>query len=204
MDITRIEALASEQGKSLTHLCFLIGKGRDYLRTVRNKGIRISREHLEAIAADLGTTAEYLAWETDDAAPKSDNAVKIPILGEVAAGIPIAEQENVLGYEEISRDMAVKGEHFGLIVKGGSMEPRIFDGDTVIVRKQDFCESGKIAIVLVENEAVTCKKVVFRDNGIELISLNPLHPPMFYGAEAVEKLPVTIIGVVVRVIRDFE
>lgn len=164
----------------------------------------MSRNSLEIIAADLGTTAEYLAWETDDPAPKSNSGVKIPILGEVAAGIPIAEQENILGYEEISRDMALKGEHFGLIIKGGSMEPRIFDGDTVIVRKQDYCDSGKIAIVLVENEAATCKKVVLKDGGIELVSLNPLHPPIFYSAEAVNLLPVTIIGVVVRVIRDFE
>lgn len=202
MNTERIELLVKEQGKSLTHLCNLLGKGRYYLRDVSRGKASLSRQFLEKIAADLGTTAEYLNFETDDSAPVSVTGVKIPILGEVAAGIPLSTQENIVDYEEIPREMAQKGEFFGLVVRGSSMEPQICNGDRVIVKHQDYCASGQVAIVIVANEAATCKKVVLHEDGLELVSYNPLFPAARYSAEAVEKLPITIMGVVARVIRD--
>lgn len=66
MDTTRITELAKMQGKSMTYLCSLIGKYRSYLNDVKVKNMKMPEEYLEAIAADLGTTPEYLKWETDD------------------------------------------------------------------------------------------------------------------------------------------
>lgn len=72
MNTDRITELAKAQGKTLTYLCALVGRPRYYLKSVRSSGTSIPREYLEAFAADLGTTVEYLLGETDDAAACSE------------------------------------------------------------------------------------------------------------------------------------
>lgn len=72
MDTSRIVELAKKQGKSMTHLCNLIGKGRGYIKDVRYKDRDMPEEYLQAIAADLGTTPEYLRGETDIVTPPRD------------------------------------------------------------------------------------------------------------------------------------
>lgn len=72
MDTSRIVALAKKQGKSMTRLCNLIGKGRGYIKDVRYKDRDMPEEYLQAIAADLGTTPEYLRGETDIVTPPRD------------------------------------------------------------------------------------------------------------------------------------
>ena len=77
------------------------------------------------------------------------------------------------------------------------------EGDVVIVRRQDDVESGEIAIVLVNGDDATCKRVVKHENGLSLISLNPVFPPRFYTDDEVRKLPVQIIGRVVELRAKF-
>lgn len=129
--------------------------------------------------------------------------VTIPVLGYVRAGIPIEAVEDILDYEEISMDMASKGEHFALSIKGDSMEPRITEGDVVIVRKQDIVENGELAVVLVNGNDATVKKFYMNDNGVTLISTNPSYEPFYYSKEQVDSLPVQIIGKVVELRAKF-
>ncbi len=129
--------------------------------------------------------------------------VKIPVLGKVAAGVPIEAIEDVLDYEEITNEMASNGDYFALKINGQSMEPKFSEGDVVIVRKQEDIECGDIAIVLVNGQDATCKKVLKYDNGISLISTNPAFSPMYYNAEQVEKIPIRIIGKVVELRAKF-
>lgn len=124
--------------------------------------------------------------------------VRIPVLGDVAAGIPIDAIENIVDYEEIDAAMAATGEFFGLRIKGHSMEPRISEGDVVIVRKQDDAETGEIAIVMVNGENATCKRIKKEANGLSLIPNNPTYDIKFFSAEEVNSLPVRIIGKVVE------
>lgn len=126
------------------------------------------------------------------------NGVKIPVLGYVRAGIPIDAVEEILDYEEISKDMASTGDFFALRIKGNSMQPRIWEGDIVIVKQQNDVENGDIAIVLVNGDDATCKKVKKRDDGIMLIPNNSEYEPMFFTNQQVQDLPVTIIGRVVE------
>ncbi len=134
---------------------------------------------------------------------ESVKGIKIPVLGYVRAGIPIEAVEEILDYEEISIDMASKGEHFALSIKGDSMEPRITEGDVVIVRKQDIVENGELAVVLVNGNDATVKKFYMNENGVTLISTNPSYEPFYYSKEQVEKLPVQIIGKVVELRAKF-
>ncbi len=127
-----------------------------------------------------------------------NRGVEINVLGRVAAGIPIEAIEDIIDTEEISSDMARTGEFFGLKIHGDSMEPRMCEGDVVIVRKQDDAESGEIVIATVNGSDATCKRLRKYRDGIELISNNPAYNPMFYSNEDIENKPVRIIGKVVE------
>ena len=126
------------------------------------------------------------------------NAVKIPVLGKVQAGIPASAIEGVIDYEEIGADMAAHGEYFGLLVRGDSMAPRILDGDVVIVKSQPDVESGDIAVVAVNGDNATIKKVRKSESGIMLIPLNSAYDTIFYTNEQIRALPVEIKGKVVE------
>lgn len=123
---------------------------------------------------------------------------QIPVLGEVAAGVPIFASENYIDYEVISNEMAKSGSCFGLKIKGDSMSPRIMEGDTVIVRQQDDAESGDIVIVLVNGDSATCKRLMKYQEGISLISFNPAYEPMTFTNKEILDKPVKIIGKVIE------
>lgn len=129
--------------------------------------------------------------------------IKIPVLGLVRAGIPMDAVEYIIDYEEISEDMARQGEYFGLQIKGDSMEPKISEGDVVIVRKQPDIESGEIAIVLVNGDEATIKKVQKFTGGINLIPSNPAYDVITYTNEQIKKLPVRVLGKVVELRAKF-
>lgn len=135
---------------------------------------------------------------------KKKEGIKIPILGRIIAGVPITAVEEILGYEEISESMSRTGEYFALQIKGNSMEPKMTEGDIVIVRHQDTIESGQIAIVLVNGDEATVKKVFIRENGIELVAFNSFaYEPHFYSSKEIAELPVKIIGRVVELRAKF-
>lgn len=124
--------------------------------------------------------------------------VTIKVLGRVAAGIPIEAIEDVIDTEEITEELASTGDFFGLKIHGNSMEPRMCDGDVVIVRQQDDAESGEIVIAMVNGDEATCKRLRKYRDGIELISNNPAYKPMFYSNDEISSKPVKIIGKVVE------
>lgn len=155
---------------------------------------------IERLADYFGILKSDLLEDKDDVS----NGIKIPILGTVIAGIPVTAVEDIIGYEEISEKMARCGDYFALEIKGDSMEPKMSKGDIVIVKQQNTVENGQIAIVLVNGDEATVKKVRFRDNGIELIAFNSyVYEPHFYSAKEIDELPVKIIGRVVELRAKF-
>ena len=131
-------------------------------------------------------------------------ALRIPVLGYVAAGIPLEAIEDIIDYEEIPEQITRDGsEYFALQIKGQSMEPKISDGDVVIVRKQPDVDSGQIAIVCVNGDHATCKKVMKQPGGILLQPLNPAYEATFYSTEDIVKIPITILGRVVELRAKF-
>lgn len=124
----------------------------------------------------------------------SPGAVVIPVLGRVAAGIPLTAAEYIIDTEEISQAMAADGEYFGLQVKGDSMEPKISNGDVVIVRKQSDADDGDLVIALVNGDDAVVKRLKKYKDGIALISSNPIYEPMFFSKSEIEEKPVEIIG----------
>lgn len=164
-------------------------------------------ETLELIADYFNVDIDYLLGRTTKTTyiPTGNVSagISIPVLGHVAAGIPISAIEEIIDTEEISADLAKTGEFFGLKIHGNSMEPRISDGDVVIVRQQNDAESGDIVIATVNGNEATCKRLRKYRDGIELISNNPCYEPMFFSNEEIEKKPVKIIGRVVELRAKF-
>lgn len=132
----------------------------------------------------------------------SFNSAVVFVYGTIPAGIPMECIEDILDTEEISADMLKGGkQYFGLKIKGDSMEPDYLDGDTLILEKADDCESGDDAVIMVNGNDGTFKRVFKNENGIILQPLNPKYSPKAYSNEQIENLPVRIIGIVEEIRR---
>ena len=83
------------------------------------------------------------------------------------------------------------------------MEPKISEGDVVIVRKQEAVENGELAVVLVNGNDATVKRFYMNESGVTLISSNPTYPPFIYSKKEVAELPVCVIGKVVELRAKF-
>jgi len=146
--------------------------------------------------------ANYFGIEKSDLVEEKNNrnrkVTTINVLGRVAAGIPIEAIEDIVDTEEITEEMASRGEFFGLQIHGHSMEPRMVEGDIVIVRRQPTAETGDIVIAAVNGTDATCKRLKKYRDGIELIPINPSYDPMFFTNEEIESTPVSILGKVVE------
>ena len=130
--------------------------------------------------------------------------VSIPIVSTIVAGLPADAYEDPLGYEEISFELAKTGDFVCLKVKGDSMTPIIQEGDIVVVKQQNDVESGDIAVVRVNGDEATLKKVQKSPDGITLIAYNPaVYEPHFYSNKEIEELPVEVDGKVVEMKRIF-
>jgi len=127
----------------------------------------------------------------------------IPVLGRVAAGYGKEAVEEVIGQIEISPALAAKGDYFGLLIKGDSMIPTLYDGDTVIVQRVDDAESGDLVIALVNGHDATCKRLQKYAEGIALIPQNPVYEPMRFTESEIDTTPVKILGKVIEMRRKF-
>lgn len=156
-------------------------------------------ENLRKIANLLDISVDYLLGR-DRGKPEQSNHL-IPLLGAVPAGTPIEAIEDIEEYIDIYPKFVKHGELFALRVQGDSMEPDIRPGDIVIVEKQEYIDNGDVAVVRVNGEDVTVKKVKQVADGLLLMPNNPEYEPTFFSADDVANLPVTIIGRVIEIRR---
>lgn len=167
-------------------------------------GVKYPRiDNIEKLANYFGISKSDLIEIKGKDTYESIKSVQIPVLGYVKAGIPMTAVENIIDYEEISQEQARTGEFFGLKIKGDSMEPKMSDGDVIIVKKQECVDNGDIAVVLVNGNDATVKKFYKNDNGIKLVASNPIYDPFFYTPAEVDSLPVIIVGKVVELRAKF-
>ncbi len=113
-------------------------------------------------------------------------AVQMPLYGRIAAGLPIEAMRDHGTTIDIPMALLGNGEHYALEVAGDSMvEAGIFDGDTVIVRKEETAETGQIVVALVDETEVTLKRLRRRGNSIALEPANPRHETRIFPADRV-------------------
>lgn len=128
---------------------------------------------------------------------RDEDIVSVPILGNVAAGIPLFAEENFEGEIRLASEQLPPGRYFALRVRGDSMQDAgIFDGDTAVFVQQNVADNGSIVVAMV-NEAVTLKRFYREKNRIKLKAENPVYPPIY-------TQNIQILGKLVRIIRNYE
>ncbi|MDE2846766.1 MAG: transcriptional repressor LexA [Gemmatimonadetes bacterium] len=162
----------------------------DHLRAIEKKGY-IRRDPMKPRAIEIVGSRGASAQGVDD-------VVRVPVLGRVAAGLPILAEENVEEYMTFPTGMVKQdGNVFALEVHGDSMiEDGIMDGDYVLVREQPVAETGETVVALLDDEA-TVKRFYRRNDRFELV---PAHPTM----EPIIADEVSIVGKVVGVYRRMD
>ncbi len=128
-----------------------------------------------------------------------DDSGSIPILGQIAAGVPIEALQNEIGRITPPADLIGNGDHFALEVKGDSMiQAGILDGDVVIIKRSETADSGDIVVALVDSEEATLKRLRKRGNSIALEAANPAYETRIFGPDRVR-----IQGKLVAMIRRY-
>lgn len=194
--MNRLRELRKSKRMTQSDVAKIVGIGQSGYSFWESGRSKIDDASLRKLAGFYGVSVDYLLGE--DANPTKPS-VKIPVLGDVAAGIPIEAIENIVDYEEIDAALAATGELFGLRIKGSSMEPRIREGDVVIVRKQSDADTGDTAVVLVNGDSATVKRIKKEPDGsLWLIPNNPAYETKHYTPAEIRTTPVSIIGKVVE------
>lgn len=203
-----LRAFAKKSGLSYGYI-YMLEKN---INPKTQKPIKPTLEAIKGVANGLDVSVDDLLKMLDDdqefiinADNTYHNDVKqIPLLGKIAAGYPTQMFADVIDYIDIPADMARGNkELFALKTTGKSMEPNFIEGDILIFEKTDNCESGQFCAVAVNGDDATFKKVTKIDTGIMLQPLNPAFETKFYTNEQIASLPVTIIGVLKQIRRDF-
>jgi len=127
------------------------------------------------------------------------NAVMVPIVGRIAAGVPISAVENRGSSIPMPMELVSGAEHFALEVRGDSMvEAGILDGDTVVIKKQDTANTGDIIVALIDDEEATLKRFRRRGSSIALEAANPAYETRVLGPDRVK-----IQGKLISLIRRY-
>lgn len=197
----KIKARREELGMSQEELATKLGyKSRSTINKIEMGKNDITQSKIKAFAEALQTTPGYLmGYDTassDGVEPYDPIMNKIPVLGYIAAGLPLYADEHIEGYTYTELNHG--GEYFALRIKGDSMTAaNIPDGSLVTVRVQPQVENGEIAAVRVNNENVTVKRFKKDKNIVQLIpqSYNPEHQIQIYD---LKKDKIDIVGKVVE------
>lgn len=126
------------------------------------------------------------------------NTVSVPVMGRIAAGVPISAIQNNTHDIVVPSDMLGSGEHYALEVKGDSMiDAGIFDGDTVIIRNGSTASPGDIVVALVDDEEATLKRFRRKGASIALEAANPAYETRIFGPDRV-KVQGKLVGLIRR------
>jgi repressor LexA len=117
----------------------------------------------------------------------ANDPIAIPVMGRIAAGVPVSAIQNHTHSISVPPEMLGSGEHFALEVQGDSMiDAGIFNGDTVIVKKQDTANTGDIVVALVDREEATLKRLRRKGASIALEAANPAFETRIFGPDRVQ------------------
>ena len=196
----RLKTLRADRAVSQKELAHALDVAQSAVGNWESGARQPNLDRIRQLASFFEVSVGYLLGAEDRPARDSDR-YRVPVLGYVRAGLPLTAEEQVLGFEDVSREIADAGDHFALRVQGDSMEPYLLEGDVVIVRRQEDVDSGDTAVVLIGGEDATVKRLVKHGNGISLVAANPKYTPLFFTAEEVESAPVRVLGKVVELRR---
>ncbi|MHA6288641.1 transcriptional repressor LexA [Maricaulis sp. CAU 1757] len=152
----------------------------------------------QAGGAELGPNVVRANFNKSAEPEPRDSTVEVPLLGRIAAGVPISAIQHETDRIPVPSDMLSGGEHFALTVKGDSMiEAGIMDGDTVLIRRCQSADSGDIVVALVDDEEATLKRLRKKGGSIALEAANPEYETRIFGPDRV-KVQGQLVGLIRR------
>ena len=171
----------------------------DKLYLIAN-ALKVSPEWLMGYDTDMEEHPIYKGVSLEDIIDEDDEFEKIPLLGEVAAGVPIYMDDDLNDYITVDKKYIQSGyDYFCITIRGDSMYPILMNKDIVLVRSQSTCNSNDIAIVSVDNETATAKYVYKHKDKLELRPANPNYIPLVFPKDEVNTR-IRIIGVVTNLL----
>ena len=127
------------------------------------------------------------------------NEMEIPVLGTIAAGTPIEAIQNEVSRIPLPSNLEKNGQYFGLKVQGDSMiEAGINEGDTVIIKRSDTADNGKIVVALIDEHEAMLKRIRRKGKTVALESANRKYETKIFGPDRVK-----VQGVLVSLYRNF-
>jgi len=134
-----------------------------------------------------------------DADTSISEGTEVPVLGKIAAGTPVEAIQNEVSRVPLPNNIEKNGEYFGLKVQGDSMiEAGISDGDTVIIKKTDTADNGKIVVALVDDHEAMIKRIRRKGKTVALESANKNYETKIFGPDRVK-----VQGILVSLYRNF-
>jgi|TARA_B110000259_G_scaffold6629_1_gene7342 repressor LexA len=129
----------------------------------------------------------------------SSDGVEIPVLGKIAAGTPIEAIQNEVARIPLPNNLEKNGQYFGLKVQGDSMiEAGINEGDTVIIKRSDTADNGKIVVALIDENEAMLKRIRRKGKTVALESANRNYETKIFGPDRVK-----VQGILVSLYRNF-
>ena len=161
-------------------------------------------DKIEMLANYFGIKKSDLIERKDKIDKLGNPVTEVPLLGTVKAGYDYMAQENWEGMIEVDQDIIKDGsDYFALKIKGDSMSPVLIENDIVIVKKQEDFENGDLVVSLINGDEATIKKGRKSDNSILLQPFNTAYEPLIFTYDEMKTIPVTIIGIVKQLKREF-
>ncbi|MEO9169320.1 MAG: transcriptional repressor LexA [Aestuariivirga sp.] len=185
------------QSKSGVHRLIVALEERGFLRRMPNRAralevIKLPESHSPSLAKKNGFTPNVIQGSLGKSKPaaaandSSGRSHSIPLMGRIAAGVPISAIQDHTANIMVPPEMLGGGEHFALEVKGDSMiEAGIFEGDTVVIRKGDVANNGDIVVALVDDEEATLKRLRRKGVSVALEAANPAYETRIFGPDRV-------------------
>lgn len=200
--MNRLKLLRVEKGETLQKIADYLNVTMQTVSNYENEKRDMTPETILKLAKYFNVSTDYLLGRSDirktesNVFPMPENAVPIPVVGKISAGLPILATENISRYEFAPSSLINKNfTYFYLTVTGDSMNRKFNDGDIVLVQQQSDLENDEIGVFLIDNEA-TVKRYKKEDDRIVLypMSTNPEHDPQIYNPKETN---VKIIGKVI-------
>ncbi|MBM3519824.1 MAG: transcriptional repressor LexA [Alphaproteobacteria bacterium] len=187
------------QSKSGVHRLIVALEERGFLKRMPNRAralevIKLPESHSPSLATNkkTGFTPNVIQGNLGRVKPMpaandgTPRAAIVPLMGRIAAGVPISAIQDHSNNIAVPPEMLSGGEHFALEVKGDSMiDAGIFDGDTVLIRKGDTAHNGDIVVALVDDEEATLKRLRRKGDSIALEAANPAYETRIFGPDRV-------------------
>ncbi len=187
------------QSKSGVHRLIVALEERGFLKRMPNRAralevIKLPEAHSPSLQPKRNgftpSVIEGNLGKGKSSAPVANDTAQrmsfVPLMGRIAAGVPISAIQDHSANLAIPPDMLGSGEHFALEVKGDSMiDAGIFDGDTVLIRKGDTAVNGEIVVALVDDEEATLKRLRKKGESIALEAANPAYETRIFGPDRV-------------------